>query len=318
MNQRRLLKDNSNKLFTKIDLANTLTSKEIDKLNARYIDLGLYIKQAIVDDYGSEISTTDTAQNLLKGKTKRQKRHTAMTLKDFFCKYYCGSFASISKKKKHIVGPKNKKRKISDDSNQICSIEDLKKLSGSLKDAYENCQQIRYKECKIENTDYKEKVIKYIFHYKNYISEEQYMQLFNKWRNEQSKTKDVDPSKFSELNDLRNWKISILKAFKSEILIKATINIYEKKIIDKNNKNNNKNDNISKFNEEGISNNDNENGNDNENDTDKNNKSDKEEERSDGSESSEEDYDVSFNDLAGRLNLERQANEDDSENNFNK
>ena len=54
-----LYTDNSNKLFTKIQLVNTLTQKEIDKLNMKYKELGLFIKQISVDHLGNEIASNE-------------------------------------------------------------------------------------------------------------------------------------------------------------------------------------------------------------------------------------------------------------------
>ena len=84
------LSDFSNNLFTKITLVNTLDLKEIELLNEKYHELGLYIKQVRVDKYGNEKSPNellyedndDLNSNLLK-----RKRHSKLSLQEFFNKY---------------------------------------------------------------------------------------------------------------------------------------------------------------------------------------------------------------------------------------
>ena len=88
------LSDFSNNLFTKITLVNTLNLKEIELLNEKYCELGLFIKQVRVDKYGNEKSpnellnedSDDLDFNLLKRKRKSQ-RHSNLSLQEFFNKY---------------------------------------------------------------------------------------------------------------------------------------------------------------------------------------------------------------------------------------
>ena len=72
-------------------------------------------------------------------------------------------------------------------------------------------------------------IIEYIGTFKKYISKAQYSELFNKWKNENMKIKGVDP--FNN-NDLEDFKIPILKAFKSEIVLLVTTNLLGKEKID--------------------------------------------------------------------------------------
>ena len=48
--------DKSEYIFSKIELVNNLTLKEIEKLNEKYREIGLFIKQVRVDNYGEEKS----------------------------------------------------------------------------------------------------------------------------------------------------------------------------------------------------------------------------------------------------------------------
>jgi len=80
-----LYSDNSNKLFTKIQLVNALTQKEMDRLNMKYKELGLFIKQINVDRLGKEIVSNEL---ILDNKLLRRKKKPSMTLREFYTKYY--------------------------------------------------------------------------------------------------------------------------------------------------------------------------------------------------------------------------------------
>ena len=103
-----LYSDNSNKLFTKIQLVNTLTQKEMDKLNMKYKELGLFIKQINVDHLGNEIASNEFIldNNLLK-----RKKRPSMTLREFYTKYYYNSYH-------HFFNQKNYKNKDKDKNKQ--------------------------------------------------------------------------------------------------------------------------------------------------------------------------------------------------------
>ena len=89
----------------------------------------------------------------------------------------------------------------------------------------EDCKRIDYKICLTEDNDLKSKIIHYILQFRKYISNEQYSFLFDKWKNELSKIKGVNLFNSDENNNLFNWKISILKSFKSEIILYSMCNI---------------------------------------------------------------------------------------------
>jgi hypothetical protein len=83
------------------------------------------------------------------------------------------------------------------------------------------------KNSKIETDEYKIAVLKYISKFKNYITNEQYAYLQNKWKNEMLKVRGTDLFNYDKINDIRNWKVSILKCFKSEIILYGLCNIYD-------------------------------------------------------------------------------------------
>lgn len=96
--------DYSNNLFTKILLANALTKKEISKLNEKYKELGLFIKQVEVDEYGKELYPDELlSQNNFLKKKRRLKKHSRMTLQEFYDKYYSENKKSEKNKKKKMM-----------------------------------------------------------------------------------------------------------------------------------------------------------------------------------------------------------------------
>ena len=231
-----LFADKSENLISKIVFVNALTHKEITTLNSKYSDSGLYIKQVIVDYYGNEINENKSF-NLL---GKKRERKTFNYLNDFLQKYYGeDDLSSISKSTINT----HKKRKISDnEANKKCSTEEISELRNNLNSIKEDCQKIEYKNCKIEADEFKSKIIDYILKIKKFLLKEQYSFLFNKWKNEYSKLKGVDIINFEKINNILNWKIPILKAFKSEMILYAMCNVcdnYVKRHIN-NERNNNK------------------------------------------------------------------------------
>ena len=214
-----LFADKSENLISKIEFVNALTHKEITTLNSKYLDLGLYIKQVIVDYYGNEINENKSF-NLL---GKKRERKTFNYLNDLLQKYYGeDDLSSISKSTINT----HKKRKISDiEANKKCSTGEISELRNNLNSIKEDCQKIEYKNCKIEADEFKSKIIDYILKIKKFLSKEQYSFLFNKWKNEYAKIKGVDIMNFEKINNLLNWKIPILKAFKSEMILYAMCNV---------------------------------------------------------------------------------------------
>ena len=206
----------SEKLFTKIEFVNALTQKEISSLNDRYLSLGLNIKQIIVDNYGNEIYSEKCSSSELLGKKRSRKNFDSW--QDFLLRYYG----------EDEINKSSKKCKKEEDDKY--SKKELLELKNSLNSLKEECKKIEYKICKIETNEFKAKVIDYILKYKKYLRKEDYSYLFNKWKNELSKIKGIDVLNFSNMNDLYNWKVPILKAFKSEIILYAVSNIFESKI----------------------------------------------------------------------------------------
>jgi hypothetical protein len=231
-----LFADKSENLISKIEFVNALTHKEITTLNSKYLDLGLYIKQVIVDYYGNEINEKKSF-NLL---GKKRERKTFNYLNDFLQKYYGeDDLSSISKSTINT----HKKRKVSDiEANKKCSTVEISELTNNLNSIKEDCQKIEYKYCKIDADEFKSKIIDYILKIKKFLLKEQYSFLFNKWKNEYAKIKGVDIMNFEKINNILNWKIPILKAFKSEMILYAMCNVcdnYVKRHIN-NERNNNK------------------------------------------------------------------------------
>jgi hypothetical protein len=214
-----LFADKTHKIFSKIEFVNALTQKEMSHLNKKYLYLGLNIKQVVVDNYGNEKNKKKSSFSDLLSK-KRYRNHFN-SLKDFLYKYY-GKEDSLSVKKIK----KNKSRKLSgNDSTKKISQEELFELKNGLYSIKEDCKRIDYKICLTEDNDLKSKIIHYILQFRKYISNEQYSFLFDKWKNELSKIKGVNLFNSDENNNLFNWKISILKSFKSEIILYSMCNI---------------------------------------------------------------------------------------------
>jgi len=234
-----LFADKSENLVSKMEFVNALTHREITTLNSKYLDLGLYIKQVIVDYYGNEINENKSF-NLL---GKKRERKSFNYLNDFLQKYYGDDdLSSISKSTINT----HKKRKISDiEANKKCSVKEISELRNNLNSIKEDCQKIEYKNCKIEADEFKSKIIDYILKIKKYLSKEQYSFLFNKWKNEYSKLKGVDIINFEKINNILNWKIPILKAFKSEMILYAMCNICDNYV-----KRHSNNENYNNINEE--------------------------------------------------------------------
>ena len=232
-----LFPNKSQKLFTKIEFVNALTQKEISILNSKYMSLGLYIKQVVVDNFGNEIDKKKSEFKDLLGKKRNRKIFNS--LNDFLNKYYRDD--ELLSLNNHFK--KYKKYNLSEnESHKKYSNEELLELLNSLNAIKEDCKKIEYRNCAIETNEFKSKIIDYILKFKKYISKEQYSLLFNKWRNELSKIKGVDLFDFNTNNNLLNWKVSILKAFKSELALYGISNLCKNSIKIENDINENKED----------------------------------------------------------------------------
>lgn len=235
-NSNLLFAKKSEKIFTKIEFVNALTPKEISNLNARYMALGLSLKQVVVDNFGNEKEISDNNKNFL---GKKRKRKEFNSLNDFLNKYYRDD--ELLSLNNHFK--KYKKYNLSEnESHKKYSNEELLELLNSLNAIKEDCKKIEYRNCAIETNEFKSKIIDYILKFKKYISKEQYSLLFNKWRNELSKIKGVDLFDFNTNNNLLNWKVSILKAFKSEVALYGISNLCKNSIKIENDINENKED----------------------------------------------------------------------------
>lgn len=195
-------------------------------------------------------------------KKKRKQRKAAKSLKDFFTRYFKeggekekkGEYYSSSseidndyfssrsqnkngKKKsngKSILKKRNgsssitekKRREI--ENNKICPKEQLMKYSKELSEAFHDCQSVKCKESNIEDEEFKKIIIRYINQFKYLLEEDEYNRLFDKWKGKYALAKNVDPSRISNANDLRNWKIYLLKGLKSEMVVKAASTLFAK------------------------------------------------------------------------------------------
>jgi hypothetical protein len=194
------------------------------------------MKQVKVDIFGNELFTNNDIN--AKAKEKRRKR-AMMTLKEFYNKYYYVPTLANKKKTKKLLQKKKKRGKIEfnesidySDMNEESSVDEeyLKNLRKNLKDIYNDIQNIEYKDCKITDNNFKEKVIDYILKFRNFVSDKQYLKLLNKWKNELITIKGVNPLDQDSLNDLSTWKMPILKGLKSEIALVAISNIISRQL----------------------------------------------------------------------------------------
>ena len=218
--------DCSNNIFTKIQLVNALTKKEMGKLNEEYAKLGLFIKQVEVDNYGNEIYSDDLFGNSFISKKRRLKKHR-MTLQEFYEKYYLrGKIKKNSQNKKNNRRISNSNNLSENSDEEEDNEEYLANTIEYLKEICEDCQNIEMKKCTIKDERFKKTIIYYINTFSKYLTVEQYNNLLIKWKNKNMEIKGFNI--FSDLNDLNNWGIPVLKAFKSEIALLASINILRK------------------------------------------------------------------------------------------
>lgn len=96
-----------------------------------------------------------------------------------------------------------------------------------MEDVYNNCKIIEIKKSKIEDEGLKQKIIEYIQKYAKFLSESQYKDLFNKWKDKNLTIKGFN---INDTENLGEWKIPILKGFKSEISFLGCCNIIKAQI----------------------------------------------------------------------------------------
>ena len=213
-----IFKQHSNNILSKIDLVNNITLNDIQKLNEKYRELNLFIKQVRVDKYGNEKSRDDLVVKNYISKKRLLKRHSKMTLEQLYFKYYCyDSFSEKSKSSRHLIDV--------NEQDELCNKDELKELKKSLEEIHQDYQKLELKKCRIKKEEFKEKIIRYIRKYNYYLTENQYTDLYNKMKEKAQLY--MDPSK---VDDLSLWTIPILKEFKAEISILAISNILNKKL----------------------------------------------------------------------------------------
>ena len=237
--------ETTNKLFSKIDIVNNLTLKEIQTFNEKYKELGLFIKQVRVDKFGNEKSQEDLIINNYLSKKRLLKRHSTMTLEQLYFKYFC--YNSFSNKPKYLRSSNN------GNDEQLCNIEDLKELKQNLVDIHEDYKKLDLKKCRIKDERFKKIIISYICKFNKHLTTNQYNQLYIKMKDKAKLY--IEPTKVDEPY---LWPIPLLKEFKAEIEILAISNILNEKIgidIDEEGKNYSEKKNKSKIKEEKISDN---------------------------------------------------------------
>ena len=214
--------DYSNNIFTKIQLVNALTQKELNILNENYKKLGLFIQQVKVDNFGNQISPNEfLSENNNFLHKKRRLKNKSMTLEEFY------EECCFNDKKKYLNSSNKSNNIKNNNEDKLCKKEDLSSWHNNLYSIYQDCQNIDFKKCKIDDENYKIKIIKCIKEFSKFITKKQYDDLFNKWRN---KNMEIKGCNYSDFSDLSSWKIPILKSFKSEISLFATLNTIRKKL----------------------------------------------------------------------------------------
>lgn len=206
--------------YSKLNLVNTLTQKEINKLNNKYYALGLYLKQVKVDEYGQEIVEERAKKRLL---GKKRERKPFNSLNEFLYIYYGAEKFCLM----NINFENDNKLFDYDPDDKICTRKCLTNLKDSLNEIKIDCEYMANKNSKIETDEYKSVVLKFIAQFRQYITKDQYDFLYNKWKNELLKVRGTDLFNFDKINNIENWKVSILKCFKSEIVLYGICNIYD-------------------------------------------------------------------------------------------
>lgn len=209
--------DTSNKIFTKINLVNNLTLDEIGLLNEKYRELGLFIKQVRVDNYGKEKSPNDLIKQNFLSKKRLLKRHSKMTLEQLYYKYFC--LDPFSSKLRCL---RSFHKEIED---ELLDIEDLKELKQNLLEVHQDYQKLESKRCSIKKLEFKKEIIKYIQKFNAYLTTKQYEELYKKM-----KEKSMLVLEISKIDDLEEWTVPLLKEFKAEVEFLAISNILKKHI----------------------------------------------------------------------------------------
>jgi len=208
----------SNNILSKINLVNKITLAGINKLNEKYRELNLFIKQVRVDKYGNEKSKDDLIVKNYISKKRLLKRHSKMTLEELYYKYYC--FDSFSEKQKNLRNSSKIK-----DPESPCDKDDLMEIKQNLEEIHQDYQSLELKKCRIKTIEFKKEIIKYIQKYNYFLKPNQYTELYNKMKEKVQLY--IDPLK---VDDLSQWTVPILKEFKAEIGILAIKNIFNEKL----------------------------------------------------------------------------------------
>ena len=218
-NQPFKYEDKTKNIFSKINLVNSLTLKEIQQLNEKYKELGLFIKQVRVDNFGKEKSDDDLVLKKYSSKKRLLKTHSKMTLEQLYYKYYC--IAPSSEKSKCL---RSFDKEI--DDNEFMDKIELEEIKNNLEDIHQDYQQLFPKRCNINKLEFKKDIVKYMQKFNVYLNENQYKEIYNKMKNKCLQ----DITDLSRIDDLSLWSVPLLKEFKAEIEIAAISNILDKNI----------------------------------------------------------------------------------------
>ena len=218
-NQPFKYEDKTKNIFSKINLVNSLTLKEIQQLNEKYKELGLFIKQVRVDNFGKEKSDDDLVLKKYSSKKRLLKTHSKMTLEQLYFKYYC--IAPFSEKSKCL---RSFDKEI--DDNELMDKNELKEIKNNLEDIHQDYQQLLTKRCKINKLEFKKEIIIYIQRFNSYLNENQYTEIYNKMKEKCL----LEMADYSKIDDLSEWSVPLLKELKAEIEIAAISNILDEKI----------------------------------------------------------------------------------------
>ena len=128
-------KESSKNIFSKIDIVNNYTLGEINKLNDKYKEMGLFIKLVRVDNYGKEKSPSDLISKNFISKKRLLKRHSKMTIEQLYYKYFC--IDSFSEKSKNLRSFSKLKGE-----DELCDIEGYKELQKNINEIHEDFQKL--------------------------------------------------------------------------------------------------------------------------------------------------------------------------------
>ena len=211
-------KESSKNIFSKIDIVNNYTLEEINKLNDKYKEMGLFIKLVRVDNYGKEKSPSDLISKNFISRKRLLKRHSKMTIEQLYYKYFCVD--SFSEKSKNLRSFSKLKGE-----DELCDIEGYKELQKNINEIHEDFQKLENKKCRIKKNDFKEKIMNYIQRFNKYLTSRQYTDIYNKF-----KEKSMFYVELNKIDDLYEWPIPLLKEFKAEIEILAIKNNLNKNL----------------------------------------------------------------------------------------